>query len=309
MSAALMERRGLMGIGGGPQEISRNLVDTPIVTIRKEDGRKFINQYETLKELGKGSFGKVKLIKHTETGELFALKVFNKNVLRKKRMGTRNMLQDVEHEIRIMKQMDHPSCIKLYEVLDSPDYHKLFLRLEYCEGGHPICTENLPTDPLPEAAARKYFRGLLDGLDYIHSSNIIHRDIKPENLLLTKDGMIKLADFGTGQVLEDGNDLINKSAGTPAFTAPEACVEGDFSGKGADIWAAGVTLYLFVHGKCPFISNNLVQIFQMIREDPIEFSPTLSHNCRDLLEKILEKDPKKRIQIPDIKNHEWLKED
>ena len=131
-------------VGGGPQEISRNLVDTPIVTIRKEDGRKFINQYETLKELGKGSFGKVKLIKHAETGELFALKVFNKNVLRKKRMGTRNMLQDVEHEIRIMKQMDHPSCIKLYEVLDSPDYHKLFLRLEYCEGGHPICTENLP---------------------------------------------------------------------------------------------------------------------------------------------------------------------
>ena len=86
--------------------------------MRKEPdaGDKFINQYQIIEKLGKGSFGKVKLIKHTETGETFAMKIFNKNVLKKKRMGTRNMIQDVEHEIRIMKMMDHPNCVKLYEV-------------------------------------------------------------------------------------------------------------------------------------------------------------------------------------------------
>jgi len=81
-------------LGGGPSDIAKELVDTTDVTLRKdEDGTKYINQYQIIKELGKGSFGKVKLIKHTETGEHFGLKIFNKNILKKKRMGTRNMLQ------------------------------------------------------------------------------------------------------------------------------------------------------------------------------------------------------------------------
>ena len=106
--------------------------------------------------------------------------------------------------------------------------------------------------------------------------------------------------------LEDGNDMINKTAGTPAFTAPEACAEGDFSGRAADIWACGVTLYMFTHGRVPFLSSNLVQIFQMIREDPIEYSESISPECRDLLEKLLNKDYLARIKLDDIKQHPWL---
>ena len=115
-AALIMQRPG--HLGGGPSDISADLVDTTVVSMRKEPdaGDKFINQYQIIEKLGKGSFGKVKLIKHTETGETFAMKIFNKNVLKKKRMGTRNMIQDVEHEIRIMKMMDHPNCVKLYEV-------------------------------------------------------------------------------------------------------------------------------------------------------------------------------------------------
>lgn len=94
--------------------------------------------------------------------------------------------------------------------------------------------------PLPEARALKFFRDLVDAVRYMHGLGIIHRDIKPENLLLTANDTVKLADFGTGQIIEN-NDMINKSAGTPAFTAPEACVEGDFSGFAADVWACGVT--------------------------------------------------------------------
>ena len=106
--------------------------------------------------------------------------------------------------------------------------------------------------------------------------------------------------------MEDGNDMINKTAGTPAFTAPEACAEGDISGKAADIWACGVTLYMFTHGRVPFLSANLVQIFQMIREDPVEYSESLSAECRDLLEKLLDKNMTTRIKLQDIKSHPWL---
>ena len=141
---------------------------------------------------------------------------------------------------------------------------------------------------------------------YKHAHDIIHRDIKPENLLITAGGHAKLADFGSAMVLEGGSDVINKSAGTPAFTSPEACVEGDYSGKAADVWAAGVTLYMFAHGKVPFMSPTLVQIFQMIKEEPIVFSPALSAPLRDLLERLLDKDYTRRITIPEIRRHPWM---
>eukprot|EP00293_Proteomonas_sulcata_P009738 CAMPEP_0184301016 /NCGR_PEP_ID=MMETSP1049-20130417/11304_1 /TAXON_ID=77928 /ORGANISM="Proteomonas sulcata, Strain CCMP704" /LENGTH=302 /DNA_ID=CAMNT_0026611881 /DNA_START=166 /DNA_END=1074 /DNA_ORIENTATION=+ len=298
------------GMGKGPQDISRDLVDTTTVTARKDDdGKKYVNQYEIVKDLGKGSFGKVKLVKHTETGEVFAMKVFNKNVLRKKRMGTRNLLMDIEHEIKIMKKIDHPNCIKLYEVLDSTDYHKLYLRIEFATLGVSLSPEeDQKAEPLPEDKARKYFAGMLAGLEYLHTNNILHRDLKPENLLVCAGEVAKLGDFGSGQVLDDDNDMISKTAGTPAFTAPEACVEGEYSGKAADVWAAGVSLYYFVHGRVPFLSQNMVQIFEMIREQEIEYSPSLSPSLRDLLEKILEKDSSKRIALSEIKKHPWMNE-
>jgi len=309
MSAVLANRRGSMPNGASfLQDISRDLVDTETVNVRKDGETKFVNQYEIIKELGKGSFGKVKLVKHTETGELFAMKVFNKNVLRKKRMGMKNLLQDVEWEIKVMRMLDHPNCMKLYEVLDSLEFHKLYLRVEYAPNGVSMKAEDnemQECEPLSEEQARSYFQGLIAGLDHLHSKNIIHRDLKPENLLVAGDKTVKIGDFGTSQVLEGDSDMINKSAGTPAFTAPEACAEGDFSGKAADVWAAGVTLYMFVHGKCPYMSANLVQIFQMIREDPVVISPSLSPPCIDLLSRMLDKDFTTRITIAEVKSHPW----
>uniref|UniRef100_A0A7S1DII3 Protein kinase domain-containing protein n=1 Tax=Hemiselmis andersenii TaxID=464988 RepID=A0A7S1DII3_HEMAN len=296
----------MFGRGGAAFEISSALVDTTALSVVKRDGVKLINQYEVIKDLGRGSFGKVKLVRHTDTGELFAMKVMNKNVLRKKRMGTRNLLMDVEHEIKVMKLLDHPNIIKMYEVIDSHEHHKLYLRLEYMEGGQCMDSKS-DSQALSEATARKYFRDLIAGVEYMHSVGVIHRDIKPENLLLDKNGTVKLADFGTGQIVE-GTHMINKSSGTPAFAAPEACVEGAFSGFAADVWACGVSLYMYLHGKCPFMSPNLVAIFQMIRENEPVYSPTLSPEARDLLEKLLDKDPATRITISGIMSHQWMAE-
>eukprot|EP00291_Cryptomonas_curvata_P002657 CAMPEP_0172185954 /NCGR_PEP_ID=MMETSP1050-20130122/20461_1 /TAXON_ID=233186 /ORGANISM="Cryptomonas curvata, Strain CCAP979/52" /LENGTH=283 /DNA_ID=CAMNT_0012860007 /DNA_START=44 /DNA_END=892 /DNA_ORIENTATION=+ len=282
MSSVMARRPG--SFAAAANDISRDLVDTTTVTIVKSEDSKFINDYEVIKDLGKGSYGKVKLVRHKETHELFAMKVMNKNVLKKKRIGNRNLLQDVEHEIKVMRALDHPKLIKLYEVIDSLDHHKLFLRLEFVDGGATMPGDT-PCEALSEDTARRYFRDLIEGLEYMHSRRIVHRDIKPENLLRSRDGEIaKIADFGTGTVLpEGGDDTLVNSAGTPAFTAPEACVEGGFGGFAADVWAAGVSLYLFTHGQCPFMAANLMNIYQLIREQEPEYSPSLSADCRDLL--------------------------
>lgn len=276
----------------------------------KTDDAKYINQYEVIRDLGKGSFGKVKLVKHRETGELFALKVLNKSVLKKKRMGSRSMMQDVEDEIRVMKMLDHPRLVRIYEVIDSPDYHKLFLRMDFMAGGQTMPTEpdGGAVDPLPEPVARRHFRHLLEGLQYLHSLGIVHRDIKPENLLKAADGSVKIADFGTAYRLgtETAGDMLSRSAGTPAFTAPEACAEGEYRGQPADVWAAGVSLYMFTHGRCPFMSANIAGIYQVIREQEAVYDPSVSAQCRDLLERVLVKDPAARIAIPDILKHPWM---
>ncbi|EKX50264.1 hypothetical protein GUITHDRAFT_104079 [Guillardia theta CCMP2712] len=309
----------------GPEDISRDLVDTQEVTERKQEGVEWINEFEVVKDLGMGSFGTVKLVRDSKSGDLYAMKVFDKEKLRNKWIGATNMLEDVEKEIKILKLMDHPNCIKLYEVLDNPENEKLFLRLEYCEGGQsmlfdaplisrmntwfstaPFSMDQISVEPLSEDTARRYFIDLLDGLEYMHDNNIIHRDIKPENLLLTKDGKVKLADFGTGQVLSEGEDTIAFSPGTPAFLAPEACRKGQYSGRAADIWAAGVTLYTFLHGRSPFICANPLQIYKMIREEPIGFSSHLSPDCRDLLRRLLDKDFRRRIKMKEIREHPWI---
>eukprot|EP00960_Hanusia_phi_P077351 768681-Hanusia_phi.AAC.5 len=122
----------------GPEDISRDLVDTQEVTERRQEGVDWINEFEVVKDLGMGSFGTVKLVRDSKSGNLFAMKVFDKEKLRNKWIGATNMLEDVEKEIKILKLMDHPNCIKLYEVLDNPQDEKLFLRLEYCEGGQSM---------------------------------------------------------------------------------------------------------------------------------------------------------------------------
>jgi len=295
------------------QIIQDSVIETKNVEkILREDGTKMINSFEVIKNLGKGAFGKVKLCRDTSDPDerLYAIKIMDKNVLKKKRQGLSNMLQAVQKEIAIMKKLSHPNCVRMYEVIDDPTSSKLYLRLEFVTGGQCMEAAN-GTQPLPLETAKKYFADMIIGLEYLHHNHILHRDIKPENLLVCKEtGRLKLADFGVSQHLEsddgDDGDMITKSAGTPAFMAPECCVPGAFHGKLADIWAAGISLYFFVHGRCPFISSNVMQMYDKIREEEIEYDASLPADLVDLLKKLLAKDPADRIRIPQIKQHAWF---
>ncbi|KAF6092682.1 calcium/calmodulin dependent protein kinase kinase 1 [Phyllostomus discolor] len=165
-------------------------------------------------------------------------------------------------------------------------------------------------EPFPEEQARLYLRDIILGLEYLHYQKIIHRDIKPSNLLLGDDGHVKIADFGVSNQFEGNDARLSSTAGTPAFMAPEAISDSgqSFSGKALDVWATGVTLYCFVYGKCPFIDDYILALHRKIKNEDVVFpeEPEVSEELKDLILKMLDKNPETRIGVPDIKLHPWV---
>uniref|UniRef100_A0A4W5LUV4 Calcium/calmodulin-dependent protein kinase kinase 1, alpha b n=1 Tax=Hucho hucho TaxID=62062 RepID=A0A4W5LUV4_9TELE len=147
----------------------------------------------------------------------------------------------------------------------------------------------------------------------VHYQKIIHRDIKPSNLLLGDNGHVKIADFGVSNQFEGSDALLSSSAGIPAFMAPEMMTdhEQSFTGKALDVWAMGVTQYCFVYGKCPFIDEYIIGLHNKIRNRPVEFPdlPEVCKELKDLIVRMLDKNPHTRITIPEIKEHPWVTED
>ncbi|EEY20779.1 calcium/calmodulin-dependent protein kinase kinase [Verticillium alfalfae VaMs.102] len=185
----------------------------------------------------------------------------------------------------------------------------------------PTITFNLGRAYLPQAVkefskaseecCRCWFRDLILGIEYppVHAQGVIHRDIKPDNLLLTEDEVLKVVDFGVSEMFEKPDRMMTaKSAGSPAFLAPELCVarHGDVSGKAADIWSMGVSLYCLRYGKLPFSHDGVLEIYEAIKSDPHEVPEDENPHLADLLSKILEKDPQNRIKMADLRQHPWV---
>lgn len=176
--------------------------------------------------------------------------------------------------------------------------------MEYIAGGPILRKEE---GPLDEETTRRYFCDLINGLEYLHEQKIIHRDIKPENLLVSDSGVLKITDFGVSHVFVGDDDTLSRSAGSPAFLAPELCTPGaNASGKAVDIWACGITLYYLLVGQVPFMAENVIEIYDAIRDEELVIPDTVGDLPRDLLLKLLQKDPRKRITIHEIKEHLWI---
>ncbi|EFJ49188.1 hypothetical protein VOLCADRAFT_43050, partial [Volvox carteri f. nagariensis] len=201
-------------------------------------------------------------------------------------------------EIAVMKELDHPNVVKLYEVIHDPSNNKLLMTMEYVEGG---CV------PIPEATAVKYFRDVVKGLEYLHFNRIVHGDLKPDNLLMSSSGKVKISDFGSARFCEK-SDMIFATAGTPSFMAPEMCQGKQFNGFPGDIWALGICLFMFVFGKPPFTGTTTYQIYEAIQRGELQFPPEIpaSTELRDLLTRLLQKDPAQRISLEEIPAHPWV---
>ncbi|KAJ3270444.1 hypothetical protein HDV01_007804 [Terramyces sp. JEL0728] len=212
-----------------------------------ELGNKMINQYVFLKELGRGVHGKVKLCKDINDGKYWAVKMLDKNPRRrfqsklsqaaKQSEGAKNtQLDKIKREVAILKNCSHPHIVRLKEVIDDPGYDKIYLVLEYLPGGEVLWQDDHdpPGPAQTEESARRIFRDLVAGVQYLHYQGIVHRDIKPANLLWTADHKVKISDFGVsvfvGKIKKGKNNLpvanefeLGKTAGSPAFFAPELC--------------------------------------------------------------------------------------
>lgn len=132
----------------------------------------------------------------------------------------------------------------------------------------------------------------------------MHRDIKPDNCLLTHDDVLKVVDFGVSEMFEKASEMLTaKSAGSPAFLPPELCVanHGDISGRAADIWSMGVTLYCLRYGRIPFGKSSVLELYRAIREDEVSYDPDSHPTFLDLMRRILEKDPAKRIKMDELR--------
>ncbi|XP_022615484.1 calcium/calmodulin-dependent protein kinase kinase 1-like isoform X1 [Seriola dumerili] len=304
-------------------------IETKRVSITDADDCVQLNQYKLKEEIGKGSYGVVKLAYNEDSEQYYAMKVVSKKKLMRQCGFFRRLtpqgsnsqqldpfpkavlpLEKVYKEIAILKKLDHHNVVKLVEVLDDPDDDGLHMAFELVTKG-PVM--EVPTDdPFTEEQACFYFRDIVLGIEYLHYHKIVHRDIKPSNLLLGDDGHVKIADFGVSNEFEGTDALLSSTAGTPAFMAPEMMAEHEqsFSGKALDVWAMGVTLYCFVFGKCPFYDEYIVSLHNKIKNKPVDFpeTPLISNELKELIGWMLDKNPETRITIPEIKLHPWVTE-
>lgn len=241
--------------------------------------------------------GQVKLATHAVTAHKVAVKILNKAKI--KQLG---MEEKVQREINILHLCTHPHIIRLYEVIDTPT--DIFLTNEYVSGGE-LFDYIVSKGRLSADEARNFFHQIISGVEYCHFQKIVHRDLKPENLLLDANLNIKIADFGLSNLMRDG-DFLRTSCGSPNYAAPEVISGHLYAGPEVDVWSCGVILYALLCGSLPFDDESIPNLFKKIKSGMYSLPTHLSQLARNLIPRMLEVDPMKRITIPEIRLHPWF---
>ena len=257
-----------------------------------------ISFYKFGRVIGKGAFGKVNIGLHILTGRIVAIKSFNKTKFTDQKSKNKIM-----NEIEIMKNLKHFSVVKLLDTIETEKY--ILLVMENVLGGD-LLTFIKKRNKLPEKTAKFIFKQLLQSLKYIHNKNIVHRDIKLDNILIDLNNNIKLCDFGVGKYISDHHELLYDQCGTPAYIAPEVVAGEGYEGFPVDLWSSGVVLYSLLMGSIPFKAQNINELQGLIMSGNYKKTTGISKNANDLLNKLLEINPKKRINVEEALNHPWF---
>lgn len=258
-----------------------------------------IGNYQIVKTLGEGSFGKVKLAYHVTTGQKVALKIINKKVLAKSDMQGR-----IEREISYLRLLRHPHIIKLYDVIKSKD--EIIMVIEYA--GNELFDYIVQRDKMSEDEARRFFQQIISAVEYCHRHKIVHRDLKPENLLLDEHLNVKIADFGLSNIMTDGN-FLKTSCGSPNYAAPEVISGKLYAGPEVDVWSSGVILYVMLCRRLPFDDESIPVLFKNISNGVYTLPKFLSPGAANLIKRMLIVNPLNRISIHEIMQDEWFKVD
>ncbi|XP_066919900.1 serine/threonine-protein kinase MARK1-like isoform X12 [Clytia hemisphaerica] len=256
----------------------------------------YVGKYKLIKTIGKGNFAKVKLAKHLPTGREVAIKIIDKTQL------NQTSLQKLFREVRIMKFLDHPNIVKLYEVIETDK--TLYLIMEYASGGE-VFDYLVAHGRMKEKEARAKFRQIVSSVQYCHQKHVIHRDLKAENLLLDADMNIKIADFGFSNEFSPGNKL-DTFCGSPPYAAPELFQGKKYDGPEVDVWSLGVILYTLVSGSLPFDGQNLKELRERVLRGKYRIPFYMSTDCEALLKKFLVLNPEKRASLETIMTDKWM---
>ena len=260
------------------------------------------NSFEILELIGGGSFGKVFKVKLKGTDKIFAMKVLNKGYLIKKKL-----LRYAITECNVLKQSNCPFIIKLHYSFQTPE--NLYMILDYCPIGD--LSYQIQLNLFEEDEAKFYIAELILAIEYLHQHDIIYRDLKPENILIDADGHVKLADFGLAKENVSSNVPNKTFCGSPQYLSPEM-LSKEGTTKSSDIYGIGAILFELISGAPPFFSQDENLMYKNISENRLMFPEFFSDELKDLLRKMLDKNPKKRIGIEndksDLKNHEFFRD-
>jgi len=262
-----------------------------------------LDHYEILQQLGTGAFSEVKQAIHKETKKMVAIKIID----RAKCKGKESMIQS---EIEILKKVEHPNIIKLYDMFESPD--KIYLVMELVSGGE-LFDSIVERGKYTEKDSAELIYQILKGVEYLHSLGICHRDLKPENLLYfdkSKNAKIMISDFGLSKIFNE-DQVMKTACGTPGYVAPEVLRRKGYR-KEVDMWSIGVITYILLCGYPPFYEENNAELFNQILKGKFEFdSPywdNISNQAKNFVSRSLVVDSNRRLTIHNALCHPFITE-
>ena len=280
-----------------------NLTNNVIVS---QSNKKPSDDYKRLNFLGEGSYAAVYCVENRITGSKRAMKVISKN-----ENCSEEDDKEILNEINILRTLDHPNILKIFEFYSSKESYSIVTEL--CQGGE-LFQEIIDRGPFNETYSAYVMLQILSAINYCHGMKIVHRDLKPENILIVERDSsgrprVKIADFGTSKMFEKGA-VQRKLVGSSYYIAPEV-LKKHYDEK-CDIWSCGVIMYILLSGRPPFGGDSDKEIMDKVAkgEYDLESSPfdTLSSSGKDLINKLLIMDPKKRISAQEALSHPWFKE-
>ena len=262
---------------------------------KKKEFKIDLKKFKVLSLLGVGGFGTVFKVRHILTGKIYAMKVMNKNYIIQKKY-----LHYVVSEFEIMKSLaGFPFVLDLHYCFQSANY--LYLIIDLCPNGDFTKLESMNNLKL-------FFAEVVLAFEYIHNKGVIYRDLKPENLLLDETGHVKLCDFNLAKAGMNRNKRTNSFCGSPLYFSPEMVEAKGVTFK-CDVYGIGLLMYEMVVGNSAYSARNVKELYEKIKKNQINFNvPQLQGDIKDLLLKMLKKDPDERIYLDEVKKHPYFKD-
>ncbi|KAH8589364.1 kinase-like domain-containing protein [Bisporella sp. PMI_857] len=270
--------------------------------IRQTKGKYSLVDFELLRTLGTGSFGRVHLVQSRHNQRFYAVKVLKKQQVVK--------MKQVEHtndERKMLQEVKHPFLITLWGTFQ--DSKNLYMVMDFVEGGE-LFSLLRKSQRFPNPVAKFYAAEVTLALEYLHSKQIIYRDLKPENLLLSRDGHLKITDFGFAKKVPD---ITWTLCGTPDYLAPEVVSSKGYN-KSVDWWSLGILIFEMLCGYTPFWDGGSpMKIYENILKGKVKYPPYIHPDAQDLLQRLITADLTKRLGnlhggSEDVKNHLWFAE-